>query len=145
MSVTVIQIVSVEPFGETLSLVTTSHGEAVVANRREDKSFRWAKDEIAAYAAVNTILPQPLLEARGYWLAGSKKGMLGGNKGNRVSPRKFGPEEDRRESRGLLFSLLNTGETDIIAWAVQGEREQAVHALGEDLSAFFGATEHSAA
>ena len=99
----VVRILSVEPFGDNLSVVTPSAGEPIIANRREDGSFRWSVAQVAAYLYLNAVAPQALLEARGYWAPGSKKGLLGSNKGNRVSQRMFGPEDDRRPSRGLLL------------------------------------------
>lgn len=123
MSAIVTKVVNVSPFGENLSQVDLENGNFIIANRKEDGSFRWAKDEIAVYVSENSIVPDDVLKDRGYWDTEKNKGMLGGSKGNKVKGRNFGPEDDRRRSIGLLFKCNIVAE------------------IGDDVSNLFGITE----
>jgi hypothetical protein len=114
MKLIVTTVESVEPWGEKLSLVKVAGVEhTVVANRKDDGSFRWEVGQPVVYVPENAILPQDVLLLRGYWEAGAKKGMLASGKGNRVKGRTFGKvtAEDGTvtdpgvESKGLLFKV----------------------------------------
>lgn len=95
-------IVSVEPHGENLSIVTTSEGHKVIANRKEDGSFRWEVGEGVCYVSEGSIIPEDVLKERGYWDTTKDRGLLDGGPRNRVKMKKLAGFE----SRGLLFKVL---------------------------------------
>lgn len=136
-------VTAVRPLGDNLSVISLEGIEhSVVANRREDGSFRWAVDEIVVYVPENAVLPDCVLKERGYWNDEKDIGLLGGKKGNRVKMRRFGPEEDRVESRGLLFKMFEVDKEGIpylkTAWE-DGWGITPVH-LGEDVTKFLDIT-----
>ncbi len=104
MEVKVTTITDVRPHGDNLSIVSVD-GHEVVANRLEDGSFRWKTGEECVYVPENAILPEDVLQERGYWNAEKGKGLLGGSKGNRVKMQRFAGHE----SRGLLFKTSRGG------------------------------------
>lgn len=103
MTATVAVINDVRPHGDNLTIVTVA-GNEVVANRKEDGSYRWEAGEVCVYVAEGSIIPDDVLKARGYWDDEKGKGLLEGKKGNRVKMRRFAGHE----SRGLLFKLDDT-------------------------------------
>lgn len=146
-------IESVEPYGENLSIVTTSEGHKVIANKREDGSFRWTAGELVAYVSEGSIIPDDVLKERGYWDTEKDRGLLDGGKRNRVKMKKLAGFE----SRGLLFKvdsqqIIETpGEEGYTGNVIirydhheDGERSvgdiQEVH-IGDDVTEFFGITE----
>lgn len=136
-------VISVEPVGETLSIVRVGGvEETVVANRREDGSLRWNIGDVVVYIPENTIVPEDVAKERGYWEEGAKKGMMAGGKGNRVKGRYFAKTEDFEgyPSRGLLFKAITKGDSDRI-WLQRGGDIQEVK-LGDNARRFFGLTEH---
>lgn len=149
MKLIVTNIESVEPWGEKLSLVKVEGvDKTVVANRKEDGSFRWAPGEPVVYVPENAILPQDVLVERGYWEEGAKKGLLGGSKGNRVKDRTFGREvaEDGTvinpgvTSSGLLFKVVEEDGTLFVERGGGNETKRSV-LPGFDVAEFFEATE----
>lgn len=106
MSVIVKTVVSVEPLGDNLSVVTTSDNDVVLANRKEDGSFRWSVGEVVGYVSEGSILPDALMKDRGYWDDEKDRGLLSGGKRNRVKMIKLGPPDNKVESRGLLFKVI---------------------------------------
>jgi hypothetical protein len=148
MKLLVSTIESVEPWGEKLSLVKVKGiDQTVVANRKEDGSFRWTVGQPVVYVPENAIVPEDVLKARGYWEEGAKKGMLAGGKGNRVKNRTFGRvvDEDGNvtepgvESSGLLFNVaIELGNE----WFVLGGDLGSKRVFeGDDIAEFFGITE----
>lgn len=150
MSAVIQTIESVEPYGENLSVVTTSGGNKVIANKREDGSFRWTAGELVAYVSEGSIIPDDVLKERGYWDPEKDRGLLDGGKRNRVKMKKLAGFE----SRGLLFKVVKStfmGQTfDAVERAEHpnaGEDRQTVGPstrgvnLGDDVSEFFGITE----
>lgn len=115
--VSVILSVVKPPESETLTVVTVDvAGEThqVVANLKEDGTPRWAENEICIYIPEGATVPQDVLEDRGYWEPGAKKGLLGaGSKNNRVKGRTFAKKAnedgeiifDGFRSEGLLFKI----------------------------------------
>ena len=100
------QVVSVRPLGNNLSVVKVRGSDnEIVANRTEHGNFRWSVNEPVVYVPEGAIVPDDVMQERGYW--GTDKGLLEGKKKNLVKMRRFGPEEDRVESRGLLFKVEN--------------------------------------
>lgn len=98
----VTRIADVRPHGENLSIVRTElNDHEVVANRRDDGSFRWEVGEPVVYVPEGMIVPEDVLKERGYWNDEKDKGFLDGKKGNRVKMRRFAGHE----SRGLLFKV----------------------------------------
>jgi hypothetical protein len=100
------------PHADTLTLVSLGdHDRELVANLKDDGSFRYAPGDLLILYPVGAILPQDLLEEMGAWDAGKGKGTLASNRGNRVGPRKFmaldgNPDPaERYESRGALRPL----------------------------------------
>lgn len=145
MSAIVTKVTSVTPFGENLSQVNLENGKFIIANRKEDGSFRWAPDEVAVYVSENSVVPDDVLKDRGYWDHEKNKGLLGGNKGNRVKGRNFGPEDDRRRSVGLLFKVSSPeGQPPIVCNPVDTDDMYNccnVVNIGDDVSKLFGITE----
>lgn len=137
-------IEDVRPHGENLSIVTVD-GNEVVANRKEDGSFRWAAGEVCVYVPEGAIIPDDVLEARGYWDADKQKGLLEGKKGNRVKMRRFAGHE----SRGLLFKVEEDDgvlfiERDEFGWVdPNGPSRMQVH-LDDDVTGFFDIEQHVA-
>lgn len=109
MTVSFTRIVSVVPYGDTLSIVETSGGQKVVANRKEDGSFRWEPGEYALFIPEKSVIPEDVLKERGYWDVEKNRGLLDGNKRNRVKARKWGP--DKIVASGLLFKLRRDKES----------------------------------
>jgi hypothetical protein len=135
---------SVEAYGENLSIVTTSEGHKVIANKKEDGSFRWEAGELVAYVSEGSIIPDDVLKERGYWDEEKDRGLLDGGKRNRVKMKKLAGFE----SRGLLFKVedktfmgrtfkavlrSNPPGEDLSVW-------RGVE-IGHDVSEFFGITE----
>lgn len=140
MTAVVQTIESVEPYGENLSIVTTSEGHKVIANRKEDGSFRWTPGELVVYVSEGSIIPDDVLKERGYWdhSEGKDRGLLDGGKRNRVKMKKLAGFE----SRGLLFK--------VVPGSFMGERVNYVDReghprlgvlLGQDVSEHLGITE----
>lgn len=136
---------AVRPLGDNLSVVSIEGIEhSVVANRQDDGSFRWSEGEAVVYVPEDAIVPDNVLKERGYWNEEKGIGLLAGKKGNRVKMRRFGPEEDRVESRGLLFKLEpcidGPGTLKTLT-----EDENPAHKskpiwIGEDVTEFLGVT-----
>lgn len=140
MTAIVQSIVSVEPYGENLSIVTTSEGHKVIANKREDGSFRWSVGERVAYVSEGSILPEDVLKERGYWdfSEGKDRGLLDGGKRNRVKMKKLAGFE----SRGLLFRPETiAGMVDVQVTFKRGDKHSEAVREGDDVSEFFGITE----
>ncbi len=132
MSAIISQVVGVRPHGDSLSIITINNGQEVVANRLEDGSFRWTPGEMVVYLSEGSIVPDDVMQARGYWDAEKNRGGLEGNKRNRVKMRRMAGFE----SRGLLFKIEDGQIT-------RGpERLDVV--MGQDVSDFFGLVEHQA-
>ena len=145
MSAIVTKVTSVTPFGENLSQVDLENGKFIIANRNDDGSFRWEPGEIAVYVSENSVVPENVLKDRGYWDFEKNKGMLGGNKGNRVKGRNFGPEDDRRRSIGLLFETNILNDKILVSnpyeYAPESSVGHMVVNIGDDVSELFGITE----
>jgi hypothetical protein len=144
----VIQTVeSVEPYGENLSIVTTSEGHKVIANRKQDGSFRWKEGEVVCYVSEGSIIPDDVLKERGYWDEEKDRGLLDGGKRNRVKMKKLAGFE----SRGLLFKVAMIATSEMIPTGmiitrtvmVDGKCDHHIAPveIGEDVSEFFGITE----
>lgn len=147
MSAIVTKVTSVEAFGDNLSQVNLENGEFIIANKKDDGTFRWTENEYAIYVSENSIIPEDVLKDRGYWNEEKNKGLLGGNKGNKVKGRNFGPEDDRRRSVGLLFKVSSeSSDSDKIIICNPCDPPE-MHGfcitakLGDDVSALFGISE----
>jgi len=139
MSAIVQTIESVEPYGENLSIVTTSEGHKVIANKHGDGSFRWAAGELCVYVSEGSIIPDDVLWDRGYWDEEKNRGLLDGGKRNRVKMKKLAGFE----SRGLLFKvdpsdMVHRGDKRMFVTRLNHHKEAI---LGEDVSEFLGITE----
>lgn len=147
----VTKVVSVEPAGDTLSIVKVEGvEEGVVANRNEDGNFRWHPGQWCVYVPEGATVPQDVLQERGYWEPGAKKGLLGGgSKGNRVKGRVFAKNPDGTggyPSKGLLF-YVNSTFANAANWISRGAKAtpespmggMAVE-LGQDVTEFFDIT-----
>jgi hypothetical protein len=138
MGAVIQQVASVEPYGENLSIVTTSEGNKVIANRKEDGSFRWAEGETVVYVSEGSIIPDDVLKDRGYWDTEKDRGLLDGGKRNRVKMKKLAGFE----SRGLLFRAETiAGMVDVQVTFRRGEAHSEPVREGDDVSEFFGITE----
>jgi len=140
MTAIIKKIVSVEPYGDNLSIIKTNDGDEVIANRKEDGQLRWAVDDIVAYISVGSIVPEDVLKERGYWDEEKNRGLLDGGKRNRVKARKIAGFE----TKGLLFGADSffSGENDVAVSFRRGSGYWSnVYDVGEDASDFFGITE----
>lgn len=141
------RVTAVRPLGDNLSVVNVEGIEhSVVANRLDDGSFRWEEGEVAVYIPEEAIVPDNILKQRGYWNDEKGIGLLGGKKGNRVKMRRFGPEEERVESRGLLFKLVKLDQefegnthTLIVDLPERAWKSQPVK-IGDDVTEYLGIT-----
>lgn len=124
-------VTDIRPHGDNLTIVTVE-GREVVANRRDDGSFRWERGEIVAYVPEGMIIPDDVLQARGYWHEG--KGLLEGKRRNRVKMRRFAGHE----SRGLLFKTVTHAGLPAI---VRGDAVIAAR-IGDDVADFLGLVDH---
>lgn len=149
MSATIKVIDSVTPYGENLSIVKTKDGDTVIANRKEDGTFRWKENEIAVFISEGSIIPDNILKERGYWDEGKDRGLLDGSKRNRVKKRKWGP--DKIEGDGLLFKvdnfenkiLFNSRDTDGSISIQDGTSVKYLYVcIGDNVSDFFEITEY---
>ena len=77
--VLVTKVDAVRNHGESLTIVTVGDHE-VVANKTEDGQPRWTQGEICVYVPEGAIIPDDVLQERGYWDAEKNRGMLEGNK-----------------------------------------------------------------
>lgn len=157
MNAVITQVVSVRPLGDNLSVVTVRGTDnVVVANRTENGSFRWSVNEPVVYVPEGMIIPEDVLRERGYWNEASGKGLLEGKKNNRVKMRRFGPESDRVESRGLLFKIEGAhqlfNEQGIRSEVFPVRRGEVLNTdipgcyslMGSDVTAFLGLIEQGA-
>lgn len=130
-------IASVEAYGENLSIVTTSEGNQVIANRKEDGSFRWTPGELVAYVSEGSIIPDDVLKERGYWDFEKNRGLLDGGKRNRVKMKRLAGFE----SRGLLFKIRPGGFMGVpVAYIDRGNEALSIMP-DNDVSEFLGITE----
>jgi hypothetical protein len=97
------QVVSVRKLGNNLSVVKVQGTDNEIVANLDNGSFRWSVNEPVVYIPEGAIVPDDVMQERGYW--GTDKGLLEGKKKNLVKMRRFGPDEDRVESRGLLFKV----------------------------------------
>lgn len=139
MSAVIQTIESVEPHGENLSIVTTSGGNKVIANKRDDGSFRWTPGELVVYVSEGSIIPEDVLKERGYWDETKDRGLLDGGKRNRVKMKKLAGFE----SRGLLFKVLEPVDAipEPHIFRIADAYNYSAVTLGQDVSEFFGITE----
>ena len=89
MTAIVTRVESVEPYGETLSIVTTAEGNKVIANKDSNGNFRWTPNDRIAYVSEGSIIPEDVLKERGYWDNEKDRGLLDGGKRNRVKMKKL--------------------------------------------------------
>lgn len=150
MKVLVTKVDAVRDHGENLTIVTVGDHE-VVANKQEDGTPRWTAGEPVIYVPEGAIVPEDVLKERHYWNEEKGKGLLEGNKGNRVKMRRFAGFE----SRGLLFKVGLPGEnwSDNVSeekpfWIVREslgtDNDILDVAIGDDVAEFLGITEHQA-
>ena len=140
MEVLVTKVDAVRDHGDTLTIVTVGEHE-VVANKHDDGTPRWCAGEYVIYVPEGAIVPDAVLQERGYWNDAKDKGLLEGKKGNRVKMRRFAGFE----SRGLLFKLgTMIGEAGVEIDVVEhaGSIEEVF--IGDDVAFFLGITEHVA-
>lgn len=138
MSAIIQTIESVEPYGENLSIVTTSEGHKVIANKREDGSFRWEAGELVAYVSEGSIIPDDVLKERGYWDTEKDRGLLDGGKRNRVKMKKLAGFE----SRGLLFKVVpGTFMGESVNYVDREGHPRLGVVVGQDVSEHLGITE----
>lgn len=149
MSATIKVIESVTPYGENLSIVKTKDGDTIIANRKEDGSFRWKENEIAIFISEGSIIPDNILKEYGYWDEEKDRGLLDGSRKNRVKKRKWGP--DKIEGDGLLFKvenfkekiLYNSRDTDGYVSIQDGTSTKYLYVcIGDDVSNFFDIIEY---
>lgn len=127
------------PGSTNLTLVTLSgYPHELVANKREDGSFRYAEGDLAVVFPEGAILDEPLLRLMGYWDEAKNRGMLGaGSKKNRVKMIRFGGHE----SRGALLRVEREGTDDILSDGLGNTRPVVED---EDVAEFLRVKEHVA-
>lgn len=133
---------SVEAYGENLSIVTTSEGNKVIANKKSDGSFRWTAGEPVCYVSEGSIIPDDVLKERGYWDEEKDRGLLDGGKRNRVKMKKLAGFE----SRGLLFKVEADDSDDTSVGYIKRvangpDLESLLVNVGDDVSDHLGITE----
>ena len=143
MEVLVTKVDAVRDHGDSLTIVTVGEHE-VVANKQEDGTPRWVIGEPVIYVPEGAIVPDDVLQERGYWDNEKNKGLLEGKKGNRVKMRRFAGFE----SRGLLFKISK----NLIVWKETLEREYSLNVFrgdtmlkvddGDNVAEFLGITEY---
>ena len=143
MEVLVTKVDAVRDHGDSLTIVTVGEHE-VVANKQEDGTPRWVIGEPVIYVPEGAIVPDDVLQERGYWDNEKNKGLLEGKKGNRVKMRRFAGFE----SRGLLFKISK----NLIVWKETLERESSLNVFrgdtmlkvddGDNVAEFLGITEY---
>lgn len=140
MTAIVTRVESVEPYGETLSIVTTAEGNKVIANKDSNGNFRWTPNDRIAYVSEGSIIPEDVLKERGYWDNEKDRGLLDGGKRNRVKMKKLAGFE----SRGLLFRAdAIAGMINVEVQFKRGGTYSEAFCEGDDVSAFFGIEEFS--
>lgn len=129
------------PEGANLTLVTLAgHPEPLVANKLEDGTWRYAEGDLVILLPVGAVLPHWLLADMDALRENSKGkivGTLGGNKGNRITPRTFA----ETPSNGMLRRCAGGPG----AWTVVDEAGVA-HPVeeGQDVAAILGVTQQAA-
>lgn len=139
MQVLVRKILAVVPHPNSDNLnVVAVEGviDGVVANKDEQGNPRWTEGEVCVYVPENAIVPQDVLEERGYWEPGAKKGMLGGSKGNRVKGRDIAGVF----SAGLILKVEDDGQGNYTLRGADGTYDFVQ--LGADASTHLGITEY---
>jgi len=124
------------PGSEGLTLVTLAgHGEPLVANKREDGSWRYAGGDLCQLLPVGAVLPDWLLDemdARRVNSKGKTVGTLGGNKGNRVVPRTFADTP----SNGMLRRCGGGGDAPWTVRDAAGVEHEVTE--GQDVAGILG-------
>ena len=150
-----VEAIRQHPHADNLTVVKlTDIDRELIANKKEDGTFRYVPGEsLVIYYPVGAILPQDALEEMGAWKEGEDgkpgKGTLGGNKGNRVTARKF-PSldggEERYESRGALRPVLTDPREGggVHTYIRRGDNVLTVE-HGTVVQDFLGITQHGAA
>lgn len=92
--------VTPHPNSDKMSLVEVA-GHTLVSTNLDDGMPRYTAGAFVVYTPENAILPDFLLK-EGYWDEEKGKGILGGNKGNRVKNRKILDVV----SDGLIFPVV---------------------------------------
>jgi hypothetical protein len=135
--------IRLHPHADNLTLVMLyDHDRELVANKRDDGSFRYEKGDLLVLYPVGAVLPQDLLEEMGAWDAAKGKGTLASNRGNRVGPRKFpnldgNPDPaERYESRGAMRPL----EKRDGQFYLHRDGESIAVVPGQDVTDFLGIT-----
>lgn len=144
MEVIVTKVDAVRDHGDTLTIVTVGEHE-VVANKHEDGTPRWVAGEPVIYVPEGAIVPEDVLQERGYWDEVKGKGLLEGKRGNRVKMRRFAGFE----SRGLLFKVevsespYGIGFVRRDSHPTEGMPKILVVDYGTNVMDFLGITEHT--
>ena len=127
------------PGTDTLTLVTLDGFEhELVANKREDGSFRYQPGDLAVAFPEGAILDEPLLRQMGYWDEAKNRGMLAaGSKKNRVKMQRFAGIE----SRGAMMPVPRNEEGGMLNNGI----ESKVVREGDDVTVFLRVIEHVAA
>lgn len=126
------------PNADRLSL-NRIRGFTIVSNRLDDGSHRYQAGQLVAFIPENTVVPDSLLKARGYWDEKKGKGFLGGEKGNIVCPINL----RGIVSRGLIFPTEPTGaETEsgynACPYIESGDKHKRMVRVGDDVAGFLG-------
>lgn len=142
-----VEAIAQHPRGENLTLVSLAgHGEHLVANKLEDGSWRYRAGDLAVLMPVGSVLPHWLLKDMDALREDSKGkivGALGGNKGNRITPRTFAETPSNGMLRKCKAVPGDAGEPT--RWYVAGENgEDVLVAEGQDVTALLGIVQHGA-
>lgn len=139
--VTVASLIGAETNGDQFEI---DGQQQVVANKREDGSWRWQPGEMCVYIPENAIIPDEILQQRGYWDTEKNKGLLAGSKNNRVKGRAFAKSEANPEgymSKGLLFKVEKDGYD---LYVTHPSKERLKVEGGDDVTSFFDLKEYVA-
>lgn len=144
MTARIATVTDIRRHGDTLTIVTVQDGDAVrevVANLQDDGTPRWKSGEVVVYVSEGSIVPDDVLQERGYWNDAKGIGLLEGKKGNRVKMRRFAGFE----SRGLLFKTRHGSFMGVEMPFVDRYGRPALGVrIGDDVSEQLGIVEHTA-
>lgn len=129
------------PNADRLTIVTLDNGFEVVANLQDDGTPRWTVGEVCIYIPENAVIPDDVLQERGYWDDVKSKGLLAGSKGNRVKMQRF----VGFESRGLIFkTYISYNEVFVRRESLNADLLVGGEDHEEVLRKFLGITEYVA-
>jgi len=134
------------PDADRLTIVKIG-GYNCIANKKEDGSWRYQKDDLVVYIPEQALVPEWLLKKMGFWDEEKGKGGLAGSRGDRVKAIKL----RGIFSQGILMPVIIETEDDYHFVTVQGSDQRYIiaegknafeEAIGVDVSDLLGVTKY---